>query len=635
MGILERIHEPADLRRLSPRQLEELAAEIRAYLVEKVSRTGGHLGPNLGVVELTMAIHRVFSSPKDAIVFDTGHQSYVHKLLTGRQDFGKLRQEGGLSGYPSRAESIHDIVENSHATTALSWADGIARAFELDGAEDRRAVAVIGDGAMTGGMAWEALNNIAEDPERPLVIVLNDNGRSYAPTVGGVVRRLEPVRRLDSIRVNRSYENFMDWTKQTLQDAGTPGKMAYGALHSLKRGVKDIFVDAGIFDSLGLKYVGPVDGHSIQDLEEALTLARDYGGPVVVHAITEKGRGYKPAEEDSVDRFHAVGKIHPETGLPVAPARFGWTSIFAEEINVLAHENDRIIGVTAAMLRPVGLGPFSESFPDRVIDVGIAEQHSLTMSAGLAFAGFHPVVALYATFLNRGFDQLLMDVAMHRAPVTIMLDRAGVTGDDGASHNGMWDLSLAAMIPQLRAAAPRDGTQLRALLHEAINVNGPTLVRYPKGDVPQEIPAIRKVGDFDVVGERTAQLPGCNVAVVAVGAMASNACAAVDLVAGDVGVTVIDPRWVLPVSSSLVEYLAGFDAVVTVEDGIVDGGVGTEIELALERSGARLPVERLGISKNFLSHAKRDVILEREGMSARAIAQAVSQAAGVRVRQVL
>ncbi|MGO1638081.1 MAG: 1-deoxy-D-xylulose-5-phosphate synthase N-terminal domain-containing protein, partial [Ancrocorticia populi] len=406
MRILDSIQNPADVKKLTQPELDDLAAEIRQFLVENVSRTGGHLGPNLGVVELTIALHRIFDSPADSLVFDTGHQSYVHKLLTGRHDFSHLRQSEGLSGYPNRAESKHDIVENSHASTALSWADGIARAKQLR-RDPHCVVAVIGDGAMTGGMVWEALNNISEDPERPIVIVLNDNGRSYAPTVGGMVRRFEGARKLDAVRVNRSYEMFMEWTKRTLQDAGAPGKMAYGALHSIKRGVKDIFVDAGIFDSLGIKYVGPVDGHDVEELEQAFTLAKEYGGPVVVHAITEKGRGYKPAEDDVADRFHAIGKIHPETGLQVAPARFGWTSIFAEHILKLAYENPRIIGVTAAMLRPVGLGPLANEFPDRVIDVGIAEQHAITMAAGLGYQGMHPVVALYATFLNRGFDQML------------------------------------------------------------------------------------------------------------------------------------------------------------------------------------------------------------------------------------
>ena len=627
MEILAQIEGPASVKELTPRQLMQLTEEIREFLVENVSRTGGHLGPNLGVVELTIALHRIFDSPKDVMVFDTGHQSYVHKILTGRTDFSRLRQEGGISGYPSRAESEHDVVENSHATTALSWADGIARAMQLQGNQKNRAIAIIGDGAMTGGMAWEALNNIAEDPERPVVIVLNDNGRSYAPTVGGVVRRFESGRKLDAVRVNRNYEQFLDWTKKALQDAGTPGRMAYGALHGLKRGVKDIFVDAGVFDYLGLKYIGPVDGHSLEELETAFSLAKDFGGPVVVHAITEKGRGYKPAEEDVADRFHAIGRIHPETGLPVEVARFGWTSVFAEEIVKLAYEEPKLVGITAAMLRPVGLGPLSDEFPERVIDVGIAEQHALTMAAGMALQGYHPVVALYATFLNRGFDQMLMDVALHGAPVTIILDRAGITGDDGASHNGMWDLSLAAMIPGMRTAAPRDGERLRALVREAVAIEGPTLVRYPKGEVPEEIVALRSFDGIDVLFESEIVAgvglaadksgPGRgveSVAVVAVGAMAATALAAAKAAMG-VAVTVLDPRWVLPVSDGLVSFLSGFDRVVTLEDGLIDGGVGSEIEIALARAGHRVPVAKLGVRREFIAHASRGSVLARENMT--------------------
>ena len=621
MELLDSVRSPADVKNLSEAQLKRLASEIRQFLVANVSRTGGHLGPNLGVVELTIALHRVFDSPADSLVFDTGHQSYVHKLLTGRHDFSKLRQADGLSGYPSRAESPHDIVEDSHASTALSWADGIARAKQLRH-DPHCAVALIGDGAMTGGMAWEALNNIAEDPARPIVIVLNDNGRSYAPTVGGVVRKFEGARKLDAVRVNRNYEAFMDWTKKTLQDAGAPGKMAYGGLHSIKRGVKDIFVDAGIFDSLGLKYIGPVDGHNIEELEQAFTLAKEYGGPVVVHAITEKGRGYKPAEDDAADRFHAIGRIHPETGLPVAPARFGWTSIFAEQILKLAYERPTLIGITAAMLRPVGLGPFADEFPDRVIDVGIAEQHAVTMASGLAFEGMHPVVALYATFLNRGFDQMLMDVAMHQAPVTFVLDRAGITGDDGPSHNGMWDLSLAAMIPGLAVACPRDGERLRELVGEACGIEAPTLVRYPKGEVPPEMEALRHFDGGDILWESTTD-SSPRVAVVAVGAMAADCLEAARL-APDLNVTVIDPLWVLPVSNALVDFLSGFDRVVCAEDGLVDGGVGTEIELALERAGFDIPVGKIGVRREFIHHASREAIKQAEGMTPSDIARVIA-----------
>lgn len=613
MSLLSTITCPGDLARLSARQLAQLATEIRSFLVKTVAVTGGHLGPNLGVVELTLALHRIFDSPRDTIIFDTGHQAYVHKILTGRQDFSGLRQAGGLSGYPSRAESDHDVVENSHASTALSWAAGVARGYRLRD-QERSVVAVIGDGALTGGMAWEALNNLAEDPSLPVIIVVNDNGRSYAPTVGGMARRF------DHVRVNRNYESLLDWGKKTLRSTGAPGRLAYDALHGLKQGVKDVFFDAGIFDSLGLKYIGPVDGHDLESLESALKLAKDYRGPVVVHTITEKGRGYQPALDDDADRFHAVGKIHPETGLPVAPSRFGWTAVFADEILRLASKDDRIIGLTAAMMRPVGLGPLSEAYPDRVIDTGIAEQHTVTAAAGLAFAGMHPVVAVYATFLNRAYDQLLMDVALHEAPVTIVLDRAGITGDDGASHNGMWDLSLAAMIPHLLVAAPRDEATLRAELREAVDTEAPTLLRYPKGDIPDDIRAIDTIDGIDILGRSGGS--GRKIAVVSVGAMAPAAMAALEVTEADV--TVIDPRWVLPVSHDLVALLEGFDAVVTIEDGLRDGGVGEAIRDHLE-----IPVAVLGISRHFLPHAKRDALLKAEHMTGADVVREVRRLAGL------
>lgn len=612
VSLLSTISHPGDLARLSSKQLRQLAREIRTFLVETVAVTGGHLGPNLGVVELTMALHRIFDSPRDTLIFDTGHQAYVHKILTGRQDFSGLRQAGGLSGYPSRAESDHDVVENSHASTALSWAAGVARGYQLQD-QERSVVAIIGDGALTGGMAWEALNNIAEDPSLPLIIVVNDNGRSYAPTVGGMARRF------DHMRVNRNYESLLDWGKKTLRSTGAPGRLAYDALHGLKQGVKDVFFDAGIFDSLGIKYIGPVDGHDMEALEQALRLAKEYRGPVVVHTITEKGRGYQPALDDDADRFHAVGKIHPETGLPVAPSRFGWTSVFADEIVRLAEDDDRVIGLTAAMMQPVGLGPLAEKYPDRVIDTGIAEQHTVTAAAGLAFAGMHPVVAVYATFLNRAYDQLLMDVALHNAPVTIALDRAGITGDDGASHNGMWDLSLAAMIPNLSVAAPRDEDTLREELREAIGTDGPTLLRYPKGDIPEAIPALERINGIDVLGRGGS---GTKVAVVAVGAMAPAALEALQVT--DAEVTVLDPRWVLPVSDDLVAMLEDFDAVLTIEDGLRDGGVGEEI-----RDRLSVPVTVLGISRRFLPHAKRDALLAEEHMTGSDVVREVRRLAGL------
>ncbi|MBN9328064.1 MAG: 1-deoxy-D-xylulose-5-phosphate synthase, partial [Cellulomonas sp.] len=515
MGLLEHISSPADVRRLTPRQVDELAGEIRHFLVESVSRTGGHLGPNLGVVELTIALHRVFRSPHDTLVFDTGHQAYVHKLLTGRSDFTQLRRRGGLSGYPSRSESEHDVVENSHASTALSWADGIAKAYELRGEPDRHVVAVIGDGALTGGMAWEALNNIAAGEDRRLVVVVNDNGRSYAPTIGGLARHL------DTLRTTQGYESVLSWGKATLRRSGPPGRLAYDALHGLKKGLKDVVAPQGMFEDLGLKYIGPVDGHDEREVERALRRARAYGGPVIVHVITEKGRGYTPAEQDVADRFHAVGQIHPETGLPLAPSRFGWTSVFADEIVRIGRRRRDVVAVTAAMLQPVGLAPFAAEFPERVFDVGIAEQHAATSAAGMAFAGLHPVVAVYATFLNRAFDQVLMDVALHRAGVTFVLDRAGITGDDGASHNGMWDLSLLSLVPGLRLAAPRDEATLRTALRTAVDVDdAPTVVRYPKGALPESVPAIEHLDGVDVLARHAVKdRPAARrVLVVGVGA---------------------------------------------------------------------------------------------------------------------
>ncbi|WP_413449874.1 1-deoxy-D-xylulose-5-phosphate synthase [Georgenia phoenicis] len=620
MSLLGRIRRPADLHSLTSPELEVLAKELRDYLVDSVSRTGGHLGPNLGVVELTLAIHRVFESPRDRVVFDTGHQAYVHKLLTGRQDFSDLRKRGGISGYPSRTESEHDIVENSHASTALSWADGIARAHELTGQRDRHVVAVIGDGALTGGMAWEALNNITEAQDRRLVIIVNDNGRSYAPTIGGFAHHL------DALRTARGYEKVLGWGKRALQRSGPPGRMTYDALHGLKKGVKDVIAPQGMFEDLGMKYIGPVDGHDLAAMEFALRRAKAFGSPVIVHAITEKGRGYTPAEEDIADRFHAVGVIHPETGLPVAPSRFGWTSVFAEEIVEIARKRSDVVAVTAAMLAPVGLAPLAEEFPERVIDVGIAEQHALTSAAGMAFAGLHPVVALYATFLNRAYDQLLMDVALHRAGVTIVLDRAGITGDDGASHNGMWDLALLRTVPRLRLAAPRDEETMRAELREAVEVDdAPTVVRYPKGALPEALPAIGREGDVDVLA-RTAGDGGPRVLVVGVGIMAHTAVVAAEaLGAQGIGSTVVDPRWVLPVSEDLLDLAAKHDLVVVVEDGLGTGGVGSAVRDALAQAGHAVPVQTHGLPHEFLDHATRPQIVETYHLQAQDVAR---QAAG-------
>ncbi|UFU04639.1 1-deoxy-D-xylulose-5-phosphate synthase [Ruania suaedae] len=608
--------------------MRALAEEIREFLVASVSRTGGHLGPNLGVVELTLAIHQVFTSPRDTIVFDTGHQSYVHKLLTGRRDFSSLRQRGGLSGYPSRAESDHDVVENSHASTALSWADGISRARLLAGDTDRSTVAVIGDGALTGGMAWEALNNLADSPDQRLVIVVNDNGWSYSPTVGGLAHYL------DAVRTDRNYERVLGWGKRTLQRAGSPGRVAYDTLHGMKKGLKDVLrPQHGLFDELGLKSIGPVDGHDLEALDAALRSARGFGGPVVVHVVTEKGRGYVPAESDVVDRFHTVGKIHPETGLPLVPSRFGWTKVFADEILQIARTRSDVVGITAAMPEPVGLAPMAREFPDRVVDVGIAEEHALTSAAGMAFAGLHPVVSLYATFLNRAFDQLLMDVALHRAGVTITLDRAGLTGDDGASHNGMWDLALLRLVPGLRLAAPRDEATLRHALREAVAVaDAPTVVRYPKGSLPEPLPALSHTSGLDVLA-RAAGDGGPRVLVVGVGPFAATAAEVAQRL-GDqgIGATAIDPRWVIPVPDALVEVAAGYDRVVTIEDGIVTGGFGSAVRDRLAEAGSPLPVHVHGIAHRFLSHASRAQLEEDLGLRAQDIARETAAAVARQVQ---
>nr|WP_298989194.1 1-deoxy-D-xylulose-5-phosphate synthase [uncultured Pseudokineococcus sp.] len=629
--VLPRVRGPQDLRALGPDELRRLAEEVRVHLVESVARTGGHLGPNLGVVELTIAVHRVFDSPSDTVVFDTGHQSYVHKLLTGRQDLSTLRTRGGVAGYPSRAESAHDVVENSHASTSLSWADGIARGRALTGEPGRLTVAVVGDGALTGGMAWEALNNIAAAQDRPLVIVVNDNERSYAPTIGGLAHHLS------TLRATRGYERFLGWGKQALRRGGTPGRLAYDTLHGVKKGLKDIVAPQGMFEDLGLKYLGPVDGHDLEALERALAAAKDFGGPVIVHALTNKGQGYAPALADAADQFHAVGVIDPVTGAPVpaggAPKRASWTSVFADEVLEVARERDDVVGVTAAMLIPVGLHKMAEAMPDRVVDVGIAEQHATTSAAGMAFTGLHPVVAVYATFLNRAFDQVLLDVALHRAGVTFVLDRAGITGPDGPSHHGMWDMALLQHVPGLRLAAPRDGATLREELREAVAVDdAPTVVRFPKGSAPEDVPALERLGATgawgapDVLARSGARRGdgGADVLVVAVGALAGLGLdVGRRLDAQGVSSTVVDPRWVLPVHPALLEACAAHRLVVVVEDGLRTGGVGSRLRDELADAGVRVDVRCVGVPVAFVDHAERAQVLEELGITAQDVARDV------------
>jgi 1-deoxy-D-xylulose-5-phosphate synthase len=615
VSLLETITSPADLRALPAERLPELAEEIRAFLVTEVSKTGGHLGPNLGVVELTLALHRVFESPTDTIVFDTGHQSYVHKLLTGRQDFSALKKRGGLSGYPCRTESEHDVVENSHASTALSWADGIAKGRRLRGEATRHTVAVIGDGALTGGMAWEAINNIAVDKDLPLVIVVNDNERSYAPTIGGLAEHLA------TLRTTRGYERFLAWGRRSLTRTPLFGPAVFDALHGVKKGLKDIVAPQGMFEDLGLKYYGPVDGHDEQAVERALRQAKDFGGPVLVHVMTQKGRGYQPAVDDQADHMHGIGKINPETGLPFEVSGRIWTDEFHDEMVALGEERDDVVAITAAMLIPVGLDGFAAAHPDRVFDVGIAEQHAVTMASGLAYAGLHPVVAVYATFLNRAFDQMLMDCALHRAGVTFVLDRAGVTGSDGASHNGMWDMTLTSIVPGLRLAAPRDGAQVRALLREAVDVSdGPTVLRFPKGDVAAPIEAVRRHGDVDILHESRADDGDVDLLLVGVGAFAGLSVDVGEKIAAHGhSVRVVDPRWVLPVSPNLVELAARARAVAVIEDNLVSGGVGSAVTLALREAGQSQPIHLHGIPKRFLAHASRGQVLEELGLTADAL----------------
>lgn len=636
MGLLESIHEPRDLRGLSLPQLQDLAEEIRAFLVANVSRTGGHLGPNLGVVELTLGIHRVFDSPRDSVVFDTGHQSYVHKLVTGRQDFSTLRQQGGLAGYPDRAESEHDIVESSHASSSLSWAEGISRARKLAGEGDRYVVAVVGDGALTGGMAWEAVNNIAADPDRRVVIVVNDNGRSYAPTIGGLAEQLAGLRQrtLDKVRTHPVYEDTLSWWKDRLQQGGAVSRFTYKSLHATKKGIKDWWAPQGLFEDLGMKYIGPIDGHNLAAVEEALQQARNYEGPVIVHTLTEKGRGYPPALADMADQMHSVGVIDPETGEPVErPGAQSWTSVFGEEIADIADEREDIVAVTGAMLIPVGLSAMAARHPERVIDVGIAEQHALTSAAGMAFGGLHPVVALYATFLNRAYDQLLMDVALHRAGVTIVLDRAGVTGPDGPSHHGMWDMALLQSVPGLALAAPRDATRLREELREAVAINdAPTVLRYSKGSVGAELEAIERLHDgVDVLDRRGDGEK--DVLIVAVGSMATLGLdVAGRLEAQGVTSTVVDPRWVLPVARSIIGLAARHRIVVCIEDGVKAGGVGSRIRQEMRAAGVDTALNEVGLPSEFLQHGSRNQVLERVGLTANQITQdTLAQVLGTKV----
>ncbi|PNE40165.1 1-deoxy-D-xylulose-5-phosphate synthase [Streptomyces noursei] len=588
LSLLERVADPGVLRTLPADQLPLLAHEIRQFLVERVCATGGHLGPNLGVVELTLALHRVFDSPRDALVFDTGHQAYVHKMLTGRQEyFDRLRQTGGLSGYPSRSESVHDLVANSHASTALSYADGLAKARQLAGEQDRAVVAIVGDGALTGGMAFEALNNLGTAQDRPVIAVLNDNGRSYAPTVGALAGQLGALRRGGGTGVCRNF-----------------------------------------FTDLGFVYFGPVDGHDTGEVEGVLRRARAMNRPVVVHVVTVKGKGHRPSETDAVDCLHTVNAVVP------ASARGGtrsstrsWTSVFGQALAELAAARPEVVAVSAAMLQPTGLGPMRERFPQRVFDVGIAEQHAVTSAAGLAMGGLHPVVAIYATFVNRAFDQVLLDVALHRLPVTFVLDRAGITGPDGPSHHGMWDLSLLAMVPGLRLAAPREAAQLPALLAEAVAWDeGPTVVRLPKATAGAPIEAVASMDGVDIL-HRGKGRP-LDVLLVPVGPLAHAAVEAAGILEHEhgIGCTVADPRWVLPVNPALPSLAARHQVVVSIEDGVRTGGVGAALSQQCQDHGITTPVHRLGLPRAFIPHGPRSQLLAQAGLDAPGVVQAVRTA---------
>jgi 1-deoxy-D-xylulose-5-phosphate synthase len=625
LTILDGINGPSDLKRLSPSELETLAKEIREYLVTSVSKTGGHLGPNLGVVEVSIALHRVFNSPVDSIIFDTGHQSYVHKLLTGRRNFDSLRQKGGVAGYPQRSESEHDIVESSHASSSLSWADGIAKAYRLTGQNDRYVVALIGDGALTGGMAWEALNNISHDNDRKLVIIVNDNGRSYAPTIGGFARTL------NDIRTEQSYRKLYRLSREFFGKFGWLGRSAFSMIRGAGKGLLGSVTPKSMFPNLDLKYIGPIDGHDLAAVEQALEQAKKYAHPVIVHVITQKGKGFDPAILNEADQFHAVGQINPETGESLEAATSSWTKVFGSELVKIAEKNERVVAITGAMLNPVGLGEFAKRFPDRVFDVGIAEQHAVTSAAGMAFGGLHPVVAIYATFMNRALDQVLMDVALHKEGVTFVLDRAGVTGPDGASHHGVWDLAIFQVVPNIRIAAPRDANLLRELLGEAIAIeNAPTLVRFGKGSVDENIAALRRLDDgVDVLFESASK----DVLLVAVGSMAKIALQVSQLLAAQgIGATVVDPRWVVPVATTVVELAAKHRLVVTIEDGIRVGGIGTRIRQAMRAAQVDTALNEVGLPDEFLEHATRDEILDRVGLSAQTIARdIVAQVLGAKV----
>src|SRR5467141_4241171 len=617
MAILETINSPEDLRKLDQPHLLQLADEVRAFLVEQTSRTGGHRSPNLGGVGLTFALHRVFDSPKDAIVWDTGHQAYVHKIVTGRsKDFARLRQARGLSGYPSRQESEHDLVENSHASTSLSYALGLAEA-RLRRREPGFVIAVIGDGALTGGMAYEALNQIAHLQPRNLIIVINDNGRSYAPTVGGLARHLS------QLRVDPRYESIKDDLSRLLRDLPLVGSTADQAAYRVKEGLKQLLQPSTMFESLGIKYAGLVDGHDEAALEEVLTRAKKLREPVVVHVVTEKGHGYSPAVDDEVDKLHGVSAFDPLTGRPRS-TEVTYTDVFGEALMTAAARRPEVCAITAAMASSTGLLNFAKEFPDRFFDVGICEQHAVTFAAGLAMSGMRPVVCIYSTFLARAFDQTVMDVALHKLPVVFVIDRAGVTGPDGSSHNGMLDLSYMRLIPNMKVDAQTDATELCALLETALSTDGPVAIRYPKGPVPA-------TPDLPVeplpVGRWEELRKGSDAVIFAAGRMVEVAKEAAErLEMQKVSCAVVNARWIKPVDPRITEWARSHPVVITVEDNVGSGGFGGAVLEALAPTGLAGRVRCIALPDEFLPQGKASDILRDNGLDAAGVAKSVFEA---------
>ena len=651
--ILQSIETPADVKGLTVEQLAQLCEEIRAFIVEAVTTTGGHLGSNLGAVELTLALHRVFDSPNDVILWDTGHQAYVHKLLTGRRyEFKNLRQAGGMSGYPNRSESEHDWIENSHASTALSYAHGIASGFALRGADgERRVVAVVGDGALTGGMAYEALNNLGHSRRR-VVIVLNDNGRSYAPTVSQLSQSLT------SLRLNPTYTAARERLRLRLRELPAVGELAYSSARALDSALREMVLPHTFFEALGVRYAGPIDGHDIEHMEQAFAHAAEWDGPIVVHVLTKKGRGYAPAEEDEVQRLHdfkvpaagsentvgssvgfAVGgSASTDTGGVASPGSLSETEVddsphraatygdaFSRALLTLAEEDPRIVALTAAMPGPTGLLPFQARFPERFFDVGIAEQHEVAAAAGMAMAGLRPVVAVYSTFLSRGFDQANLDVGLHGLPVVFVLDRAGITGDDGPSHHGILDLSLMLSIPGMTVFAPSSAEEIEPMLQTALSLPGPSAIRFPKT-------APRHVSPDEVgagLESRRLRAGDGSVCLLGVGKMVAGCLSAADeLAAGGIDATVWDVRVVSPPDAVMLADAARHQLVVTAEDGVRHGGAGVFLVDALaaqvESSDVAGPRTRvLGIPREYLAQGKPDAILSSLGLDGAGIAESV------------